>query len=103
MSFTCTSLSIRKYGTIVTFEHIFNDMGSASFINLSLRNIPIKDFIKSKLLGSLIYQRLVHEYLARLGLHLNNNFIVGLHFFLTQGSASDNNFNCLSVCSGLVF
>lgn len=100
--FASTSLSIGENGTVVSLEHIFNDMRRASVVNIYLLNIPVEHLIKSKLFRRLVTHWLVNKNLASLRPHVDNNLVVGLHFFLTERSAPDDDLNRLCVGTRLL-
>ena len=102
MSFSSASLTVGKDGAIVALEDVLDDVCRTPVVNISLGYIPIEHLVESELLGSFITHRLINEDFTSLGLHIDDHFVVRLHFFLTQGSASDDDFNCLGVGGGLL-
>ena len=103
MGFSCTSLTISEYSTIISLKYIFNDMRRTCVINIDLLNIPIKHFIECELFWCFVAHWLAHKNFTRLRPHIHNDLIVRLHFFLTQWSTPNYAFDCLSIRCALIF
>ena len=93
VSFTRSSLTIGKDGSVISFEDVLDDATCALSVNKLLRESPVETHIKSELLWRLVWLWLVDHNFSIIAIHFDNNIMTCCHFVLRERSASNHDFH----------
>lgn len=80
MRLTRACLTVRKDGSIVTLQHILDDVGGTFVVNVHLLDCPVEDGVKGELLGCFVTAGLADEHFTLLGVHVDDALMALLHF-----------------------
>ena len=102
MRLSSSSLTIGKNSSIVSFQHVFDDMCGALVVYINLLWVPVETMIEGKLLWGLVSFWFVYEDLASFVVHFDHYFIPSFHFLWAERSTSNSAFNALG-CTHLIW